>query len=59
MSLASFLLSISTLREYADDALIEMLRMGAAVERAAQRVGVQAVAALQRRGCSLSWGSGR
>ena len=37
--------------ESADDAaLIEMLRVGAAVERAAQRVGVQAVAALQRRG---------
>ena len=33
-----------------DAALIEMLRVGAAVERAAQRVGVQAVAALQRRG---------
>ena len=31
-------------------ALIEMLRVGAAVERAAQRVGVRAVAALQRRG---------
>jgi hypothetical protein len=33
-----------------DAALIEMLRVGAAVERVAQRVGVQAVAALQRRG---------
>ena len=33
-----------------DAALIELLRVGAAVERAAQRVGVQAVAALQRRG---------
>jgi hypothetical protein len=33
-----------------DAALIEMLRVGAAVERAAQRVGVRAVAALQRRG---------
>src|SRR3954454_1048560 len=33
-----------------DDALIEVLRVGAAVERAAQRVGVRAVAALQRRG---------
>ena len=36
--------------ESGDDAsLIELLRVGAAVERAAQRVGVQAVAALQRR----------
>jgi hypothetical protein len=33
-----------------DDGLIELLRVGAAVERAVQRVGVQAVAALQRRG---------
>jgi hypothetical protein len=46
--------------EAADDAgLIELLRVGAAVERAAQRMGVQAVAALQRRGCSHGWGSGR
>ncbi len=37
--------------ESGDDAsLIEMLRIGAAVERAAQRVEVDAVAALQRRG---------
>jgi hypothetical protein len=42
-----------------DAALIEMLRVGAAVERAAQRVGVQAVAALPGAGCSLSSGSGR
>src|SRR5919112_118542 len=33
-----------------DAALIELLRIEAAVERAAQRVGVHAVAALQRRG---------
>ena len=36
--------------------MIELLRVGAAVERAAQRVGVQAVAALQRRGVFAQWG---
>ena len=42
-----------------DAALIEMLRVGAAIDRAAQRIGVQAVAALQRRGVLAQHGQRR
>ena len=39
-----------------DDSLLEMLRVGAAVERAAQQVAVHAVGVLQRRGTFARWG---
>ena len=39
-----------------DDCLLEMLRVGTAVERAAQQVAVRAVAVLQRRGTFARWG---
>ena len=42
-----------------DAALIEMLRVGSAVERAAQRVGVQAVPRCSGAGRSRRWDSGR